>query len=135
MSPKDQRNLFWALKLYFNSFNSIQSTKDCKLKHTCKSCHLKHNTLLHLPDAPKGAISGSVKTNQATSGIASGVIPTAMVPNDFSKITLCRALLHRTILFPKLIVRVVFFLQLKLTSGHSVITVNACLTQPSPSFS
>ena len=40
----------------------------------------KTQHVLHLPDAPKGAVSGSLTTNQATTGIASDIVPTAMVP-------------------------------------------------------
>ena len=95
MSPKDRKNLFWTSKLCFNCLISGHSTKECKSKHTCKTCHSKHNSLLHLPDAPKGAVSGSITTNHATTGFASGIVPTAMVPveDDSSKITMCRAMI------------------------------------------
>ena len=66
MSLKDQKNLVWTLKLCFNCLNSSHITKECKSKHTCKTCLSKPNTLLHLHDAPKGAVSGSLTTNQAT---------------------------------------------------------------------
>ena len=155
MSPKDRKNLVWTSKLCFNCLNSGHSTKECKSKHTCKTCHSKHNSLLHLPDASKGAVSGSLTTNQATAGIASGIVPTAMVPveDDSSKITICRAMIdtgsqislisesavqrmnlkrHKQTLTINGIGNVSktyrsgsVSLRLKPSSGHSVITVNA----------
>ena len=111
--------------------------------------------MLHLPDAPKGAVSGSLTTNQATARIASGIVPTAMVPveDDSSKITMCRAMIdtgsqislisesavqrmnlkrHKQTLTINGIGNVSktyrsgsVSLRLKPSSGHSVITVNA----------
>ena len=115
----------------------------------------KHSTLLHLPDAPKGAGSGSLATHQATAGITSGIVPTAMVPveDDSSKITTCRDMIDtgsQISLISEFAVQRMTLkrqkqtldingignvsktyrfgsvsLRLKPTSGHSVITVNA----------
>ena len=80
-SQWSKKNLVWTLK-------SGHITKECKSKHTCETWHYKHNTLLHLPDASKGFVSDSLTTNQATAGITTGIVPTAMVPveDDSSKI-------------------------------------------------
>ena len=79
----------------FNCLNSGHVTKDCKSKHTCKTCHGKHNTLLHADLTQKGEVTGSLIAHQSFNFSASGIIPTALVPveDDTPRITVCRAMI------------------------------------------
>ena len=92
---KAKKCLVYSSKLYFNCLNSGHVTKDCKSKHTCKTCHGKHNTLLHADQTQKGEVTGSLIARQSLNFSSIGVIPTALVPieDDSSTITICRAMI------------------------------------------
>ena len=95
LDMKEKKALVYSSKLCFNCLNSGHVTKDCKSKHTCKTCHGKHNTLLHADLTRKGEVTGSLIAHQSFNFSASGVIPTALVPvaDDTSTITVCRAMI------------------------------------------
>ena len=65
-------------------------------KHTCQTCHAKHNTLLHADLIRKGEVTWSFLTHQSFTFSSFGVIPTALVPikNDSSNITNCQAMIE-----------------------------------------
>ena len=95
MDIKDRRNLVYSSKLCFNCLCPGHVTKECKSKHTCKTCNNKHNTLLHADSASKGEVTGSLIAGQTRTFSVSGLIPTALIPieDEASSITLCRTMI------------------------------------------
>ena len=92
---KDRRSLVYSSQLCFKCLCPGHVTKDCKSKHTCKTCKNSHNTLLHADSLPKGEVTESLIAGQTRTYSASGAIPTALVriEDEASSIILCRTMI------------------------------------------
>ncbi|KAJ8981431.1 hypothetical protein NQ317_015633 [Molorchus minor] len=107
-SPHERFSFCKGLHLCFNCLSHMHDLKACKSAATCKTCGLRHHTLLHLgyssssntnntnsahPEVPQPRVHEDLENQPSTSHSVS-LASTATIANNYSKVLLSTALIE-----------------------------------------
>ncbi|XP_055604816.1 uncharacterized protein LOC129753047 [Uranotaenia lowii] len=76
-----RRELVASKRLCFNCFRSGHVAMKCVSKYTCRTCHERHHSLLHLPSSSKSSIQSIPQSIQLQAAQPQAVQPQAVQPS------------------------------------------------------